>query len=109
MGTGPAPVGNPRPRSSHQRTTPSAAARPNAEPPVSTTASTLLDGAEGIEQVELPGGRRPAPHLARRGGADGQEHDGAPGAGHGIGPVPDPDPLDVGDHGSTVPSIPVVR
>src|SRR5579862_1306695 len=41
MGTGPADVGWPTPRSSHQRTTPSQLASPNADPPVSTTAFTL--------------------------------------------------------------------
>jgi hypothetical protein len=40
MGTGPAGVGKPRPRSRSRPITPSAAARPNAEPPESTTAST---------------------------------------------------------------------
>ena len=48
IGTGPAPVAKPDPCSAHQRITPSAAASPNAEPPVSTTASsrsTMRSGA----------------------------------------------------------------
>src|SRR5579872_76042 len=40
IGTGPAGDANPIPRSSHQRTTPSQDAKPNADPPVSTTAFT---------------------------------------------------------------------
>ncbi len=40
IGTGPAGVGKPWPRSARKRTTPSAAASPKAEPPERTTAST---------------------------------------------------------------------
>src|SRR6516164_8362283 len=57
MGTGPANVGKPMPRSSHQRTTPSQAASPNADPPVSTTAlmdSTVRPGSSSAHS-RVPG------------------------------------------------------
>src|SRR5581483_5669861 len=47
MGTGPAAVGKPCPRSARKRTTPSAAASPKADPPDSTTASTRSTSREG--------------------------------------------------------------
>ena len=47
IGTGPPRVGNPRPCSASARITPSAAARPNAEPPDSTIASTCSTRATG--------------------------------------------------------------
>ena len=60
-------VGKPMPCSSHHRITPSAAASPNAEPPVSRTASTPVDRAgPGASSVELAGRRRAAAHLGRR-------------------------------------------
>ena len=47
IGTGPPRVGNPRPCSASARITPSAAASPNADPPVSTIASTCSTVATG--------------------------------------------------------------
>ena len=44
--------------------TPSAVASPNAEPPVSTTASTCVDDAPRLEQRELARRRRAAAHFA---------------------------------------------
>ena len=56
IGTGPAPVGNPAPRSSHHRITPSAADNPKAEPPVSSTASS--------RSTVRPGSRSESSRLA---------------------------------------------
>ena len=76
IGTGPALDRNPRPRASRCRITPSAVASPNAEPPVSTTASTCSTSFVGVEQRGLTRRRRTAAHLARAGRALGQQHDG---------------------------------
>ena len=71
MGTGPAPVG-PESCSAHHRITPSAAASPNAEPPLSTTASRRSTIRSGDEQIKLTHSRRAASHLARRNRAVGK-------------------------------------
>ena len=89
------------PCSSHHRITPSAAASPNAEPPVSRTASTRSTSRPGTERVELAGGRRAAAHLGRAGRALGEEHHRAAGAGDVVGPVADADAVHVGDQSGT--------
>ena len=81
----------PAPASRRRRST-----SPNAEPPDSTIASTCCDGATGFEQRGLPGGRRAAADLGRRGGV-GWEHDHGD-TGDVAGPVPDADAGNVGDH-----------
>ena len=84
IGTAPNAVGNPTPSASSTAMTPSAAARPNAEPPVST------DGVEprrpcGAASSSSSSRRRgrAAAHLARRDRALREQHDRAPGAGLG--------------------------
>src|SRR6266511_778443 len=76
MGTRATPASNPIPRSSRNRTTPSAAARPNALPPVSRTAWTSW--------TSMPGRRRSVSRVP-----------GAP-------PRTSPDPTVPGGHSTTV-------
>ena len=78
IGTRATPVSNPTPRSSSQRATPSAAARPNALPPVSRTACTSFTIVPGrIASVSRVPGRRPSRRPTRR--SRRAEHDGAAG------------------------------
>ena len=82
------------PRSSQYRMTPSAAARPNADPPLSTTASRRSTSARGLEEGGLAGRGCAAAHLAGGDGAVGEQHDRAPGERDLVGPVTDPDARD---------------
>ena len=56
------------------------------------------DGPLRCQQVELPGRRSAAAHLARRHGARGEQHHRAAGAGVGIRPVAEPDAVDREPH-----------
>ena len=64
IGTGPPAVGKTDARSARNRITPSAAARPNAEPPANTTASTRLTVRAGFSNAELAARGRTAAYLA---------------------------------------------
>ena len=99
-GTRAAPVSWPRPRSSHQRCTPDAASRPNALPPLSTSAVTSCTDASGasrsVSRVAGPPPRTSTPPTepGRR------QHHRAAGAGRGVGPVADAHARDLAHHGA---------
>ena len=82
IGTGPAGRGKPIPRSSQNRTTPSAAASPNADPPVSTQGveARRPAGSGSSRAISRVAGAPPR-DLARRHRPLGEQHDRAAGAG----------------------------
>ena len=95
IGTTPAEVGKPWPRSARNRMTPSAAASPNADPPAQDHGVDPLHQPGRLQEGRLPGGRGPAPDLAGPDRARRRPDDRD--AGVGPGPVPDPDTGDGGD------------
>ena len=98
IGTRPAMVSWPRPRSSHQRMTPDAASRPKALPPLSSSAVTSATEASGpsrsVSRVAGPPPRTSTAPTVPGGGRITVQ----PVPAAGVGPVAHPHPRDVGHH-----------
>ena len=98
IGTGPPGVSRPTPSPPSTSSTPSTAARPKTERPLSTHGVEPGDRLVRGQQDGVPGGRRPAPELPRGHRAVGEADHRAPGGAVRGGPVPDPHAGHVGDH-----------
>ena len=100
IGTGPPRSGSPMPRSSQNRITPSAAASPNAEPPVEhdrVEPATSRAGSSSANSRVAGAPPRTSPDATV---PSGNSTTVQPVRGRGVGPVPDPHAGDVGDHGA---------